>query len=354
VSWPRRHRLAVILGVVVVVVFGAVAVAVGRGWMRPTAGGQRGTAAADGGPGSAGSTANDSPGASAGPSTTAGPSASASAKPNAGPTRTAGAAAGPPARTGFPGSGNTGVPAGVGLSGYAGSCTITTANAVIEGKTLNCGVEVRAKNVQIRKSKIVGGLGTANGGSVTLEDSEVDAGTQMIAAVGGTNVTVRRANIHGGETSVNCDASCVIEDSWLHGLYIPPNGNWHLDAYLSNGTDHITLRHNTFQCDTPPTPNDGGCSADAALFGDFAANSYVTFDHNLFVASRNAAYCFYGGSNPRKGHEADHIVVVNNVFQRGATGHCGDFGAVTDFSTSRPGNQWSNNTWDDGSPIGPG
>jgi hypothetical protein len=276
-----------------------------------------------------------------------------SVRPSASPTRPAGAQAGPPARTGFPGSGNTGVPAGTGLSGFTGSCTITTANAVIEGKTLNCGVEVRAKNVQIRKSKIVGGLGTANGGSVTLEDSEVDAGSQMIAAVGGTNVTVRRANIHGGETSVNCDASCVIEDSWLHGLYIPPNGNWHLDAYLSNGTDHITLRHNTFQCDTTPTPNDGGCSADAALFGDFAANSYVTFDHNLFVASRNAAYCFYGGSNPRKGHEADHIVVVNNVFQRGATGHCGDFGAVTDFSTSRPGNQWANNTWDNGSPIGP-
>jgi hypothetical protein len=39
--------------------------------------------------------------------------------------------------------------------------------------------------------------------------------------------------------------------------------------------------------------------------------------------------------------------------QRGTTGQCGAFGAVTDFASSRPGNVWSGNRWDTGEAIGP-
>lgn len=45
----------------------------------------------------------------------------------------------------FPGPSNTGVPAGTTLSDYTGPCTITTADTVIDSKTVTCKILVRAK-----------------------------------------------------------------------------------------------------------------------------------------------------------------------------------------------------------------
>lgn len=259
----------------------------------------------------------------------------------------------PPVPSGFPGPDNTGVPSGTELASYQGDCHIRQADTVIEASLLECTVNIDAPNVVIRTSKIVGQLDVLSG-SLTLEDSEVDNGTAYTAAVGGQHLTIRRSNIHGGETSVNC-GDCHIEDSWLHGQYVPPDGDWHLDAYLSNGGGNVTLVHNTLACDHPGTDNGGGCTAAAAIFGDFGPLSDFTFDNNLFVASPHQAYCFYGGTQDNKpyGLETSDIVVVNNVFQRGENGQCGGYGPVTNFANDGPGHRWQNNTWDDGEPLSP-
>ncbi len=98
------------------------------------------------------------------------------------------------------------MPAGTTLTNYTGPCTITTANAVIDGKTVNCSLSIRAANVTIKNSKINGtvildtDLPGSSAWSFTLQDSEVDGGQVQLAAVGWGNLTVIRSNIHGGQT----------------------------------------------------------------------------------------------------------------------------------------------------------
>jgi hypothetical protein len=276
---------------------------------------------------------------------TAGPSAAAG-KPGAGPSKQPG---GPPGTSGFPGSGSTG-PRGAQLVAYSGPCKITKAGTVIDGKSVTCGLDIRAKNVVIKHSKVSGHVNSDDGGGVTIQDSEVDVGTGYEASVSGTNLTVQRSNIHGGEASVNCWGSCTITDSWLHGQYMPNGEDWHLDAFLSNGASNVVLRHNTLACDHAGS-NNGGCSANVGIFGDFAKNSHYTVDHNLFVASEGMSYCTYGGSTESKPYLADTMVFTNNVFQRGSNGKCGQYGPVAAFDPGRPGNRWENNIWENGQPV---
>lgn len=279
-----------------------------------------------------------------------GPTTSASARPSASP----GKPAGPPATSGFPGPANTGVPTGTNLTSYTGSCTIRAANTVIDSKLVNCTLDIRAQNVMIKKSKVIGRVDSNETSSVTIQDSEVDRGTAMEAAVGNSNITIYRSDIHGGETSVNCSHNCLIRDSWLHGQYMPDGANWHLDAFLSNEGGNFSLIHNTLACDHPGS-SVGGCSGDAAIFADFAPLAQVTFDNNLFVASRGLSYCLYAGSQDNKpfGTQTKGIVVKNNVFQRGSNNKCGEHGPVANFDSGATGNQWTNNVWDNGQPLKP-
>lgn len=288
------------------------------------------------------------PGAS-GPSASASASASVSASASASAGKGAGNSTGggrPP--NGWPGPNNTG-PGSTKLSTYSGPCTITATNTVIEAKTVNCALTIKATGVVIRKSRVNGQVHTDDAGkySVTIEDSEVDGGRGQIAAVAYTNVTVVRSNIHGGQTSVNCVRNCTIRDSWLHGQYMPRGEDWHLDAFLMNGGSNATLTRNTLDCQN----DESGCSAAVGLFGDFSPVSRVVLDGNLFIANSNQSYCAYGGATEAKPYKADNIVFRNNVFQRGRSGKCAYGGAITSFDPRASGNVWQNNTWDDGSPL---
>jgi hypothetical protein len=288
------------------------------------------------------------------PSLTALPTATATPTPSATRTARATRTTDPPrTQVGWPGPSNTGVPRGTTLSTYSGPCTITRNGTVISAKVVRCKLLIKARDVVIRKSKVNGVVENRGSASLTIEDSEVDGGRAYEPAVGYENVKVLRSNIHGGQASVNCHTNCLIKDSWLHGQYIPPDGDWHLDAFLSNGGNNVTLIHNTLACDAEQTPNDGGCTANAAIFGDFAPNSYYTFDRNYFVASPEMPYCFYGGSSERKPFSDDvhHIVVTNNVFEPGKNGKCGFYGAVTSFDPRKPGNVWSGNRFLDGTVL---
>ena len=89
-------------------------------------------------------------------------------------------------------------------------------------------------------------------------------------------------------------------------------------------------------------------------FGDFEPLRNITYDGNLFVAGPGG-FCLQAGHNPGKRYGSDPtgIVIKNNVFQRGANGNCGIWGAVTSFNASGAGNVFSNNKWDDGAPVNP-
>lgn len=281
-------------------------------------------------------------------------------KPANGGTSGAGAVVGSGA---WPSASNTGVPAGTVLSEYKGSCTIDADGTVVDGKTVNCDLVIRAADVMIKNSKVNGLVyldadqGSSKDWSFTLQDSEVDGGPVQRAAVSDGNMTILRSNIHGGETAVHCSEnalSCRVQDSWLHGQYMPEGVDWHLGGFQSNGGTNIELIHNTVICDHPVNDVGGGCTGDINLIPDWATISHVTIENNFLDANTDASYCTYGGEKSTSSYpHGDHIVYVNNVFARGTNKKCGAYGPVTSFNVNGIGNVWMNNTWEDGSAVEP-
>jgi hypothetical protein len=249
----------------------------------------------------------------------------------------------------FPNASNTGVPDGVTLSTYGGSCTITADNTVIDAKVINCGLTIQATNVTISRSIVNGALFSKEGTSVTVTDSELVLPVGGDTVIAHSNFTVLRSEIRGGRRGVYCLHNCLVQDSWIHGQEIPANSNWHASGMRASQDTRFI--HNTIACDASYTAS-GGCSANLTMYGDFEPVQRVTIERNLFLHTK-AWYCSYGGSSPGKpySNDARDIVFRDNVFQRGPTGKCGGAGAITAFNRSAPGNVWSGNRWDDGQPL---
>ena len=92
--------------------------------------------------------------------------------------------------------------------------------------------------------------------------------------------------------------------------------------------------------------------------GDFAPVQNNLIENNLFTGGGGggSTICAYGGSSGNDGskpygNQARDIRFINNVFVRGASGQCGNLGAVKSFDAPRPGNVWRGNTWDNGATI---
>ena len=259
-----------------------------------------------------------------------------------------------PDKSAWPGSDNTGVPAGTQLTPYTGPCMITEADTKIDAQEVACDLVIRAPGAHITRSstrRIEIGDPPA---SVVVEDTSIDAGAWVGGAVAFGSMTLRRVDVRGGQHSVQCSEKCVVEDSWLHAQSLPPDEPRHLNAFISNGGNDMVIRHNVLSCDRKVNAVDGGCTADLSLFGDFGPVTDVTVEDNLFQASRGG-YCGSFGYNPGKefGEAATGIVVLGNVFERGPSGKCGVYGAVTSFWPDGKGNRWADNTWDDGSSLSP-
>lgn len=253
----------------------------------------------------------------------------------------------------FPDASNTGVPSSTALSTYTGPCTITAANTVIDAKTINCSLTIRAAGVRITRSIINGTVETGentSGYSYVISDSEVRVGAKAGTGIGAVNFTALRVEVTGGNRSINCFRDCVIQDSYVHGQFRDATGTYHESGIRmgSNGT----IRHNSLTCDAPNVPPDAGCSASLTGYGDFAAVQNNVIESNQFLPS-TGGFCAYGGSSLNKPYSSQTrgIVFRNNVFQRGSGGKCGYYGPVTSFNTSLAGNVWTGNVWSDGGTV---
>jgi hypothetical protein len=258
----------------------------------------------------------------------------------------------------WPNADNAGLPAGTSLTTYTGGCTINTTNATVNAKDVLAacpdGLEIAATGVTITNSSLPLVLVNETTGSLTISDSKIDAGDQLnFAGLSNTNYTATRIEVIGGQHSTQCAANCTIVDSYLHDQRNPMPATPHNNAFISNGGSDMTLRHNTLWCTTTVNANDGGCSADLSLFGDFEAIDDVLVDKNLLMANgSNIPYCTYAGSASGKPFpNATNVRYLDNVFQKGTTGKCGVFGAVTIFDSGGTGNVWTNNKYDDGSTV---
>ena len=136
----------------------------------------------------------------------------------------------------WPDASNTGVPAGTTLSNYTGPCTITGNGTVIDRKTVNCGLTIRASGVQITNSKINGTVSIDDQNSsysFTITDTEIDAGpvnassNDGATAIGKGHFVATRVHTRGGIRGVWCEYDCTLRDSWIHGQARDSGGQAH-------------------------------------------------------------------------------------------------------------------------------
>lgn len=261
----------------------------------------------------------------------------------------------PAAATGsWPGPANTGVPAGTVLTKYNGPCSINAVTALESVDASACSsIDIHVKNVVIKNSLLPRLDVNDPTGSVNVSDSTVRAGNTSMSAVSGSNIVATRIDATGGQHTFGCESNCTVVDSWLHGQYNPDGESYHNNAFLTNGGSTMVVRHNTLHCTAIVNANDGGCTGDLSIFGDFSPVSNVLVENNLFKANASSiSFCVYGGYNPDKPYPmSTDIRFRNNVFERGVNGNCGVYGPVTAFLPSATGNDWSGNVWDDGTVL---
>lgn len=302
----------------------------------------------------------------------------------------------------FPGPNNTGVPAGTSLttisSGQSGTGWKDSGG---ELDITQCGVTLNAVKIGVNvivESTASNGTHSASTPCVTITNSEIDGFVQVSNtsgdSVGGplilTNDTVNTPNadddrspvlsanyfatglnVEGARLGFSCQGGpCSVTDSYAHAGFL--EGEFHYNAFGSNGASGMTITHDTLACDFSNTDqtainNGAGCSDDVGLFPDFAPIQNVSISRNLFVSDAQAfggvPFCIdagYGTTKPFV-NQTSNISVTNNVFQRGTppgnggTNQCGLFGPIYNWPSPTPaGSTWSGNTWDDGTALNAG
>jgi hypothetical protein len=242
----------------------------------------------------------------------------------------------------YPDATCTGVPAGVVLSAYTGPSTISTANTVIDSKNITTCLEITAPGVVIKNSKITcnsGGVVVASydgayaGAPLLIQDSEVTCGGAQGTAIGDTNITTWRLNIHGCENGYDMDANIDIEDNYIHDL---ANGGAdpHTDGiqfagghYVSAtnhtsipGSANITINHNTIL-----SRGSDGSGTTSAIISNRGGDTNVLIQNNLLAGGAYTLYCEQNavGVNYR---------VIGNHFSTIYSPKVGAYGPSTDCS----------------------
>lgn len=283
------------------------------------------------------------------PAASASPSASRSGRPSASPSRSGSRAAAPPGVTivdphrpncapkpsacGLPDATNTGVPAGTSLTVVNGDVYVTTAGTVIDAKDIRGCVIIEAANVTIRRSKIscpnyytIANLReNYRGGSVLIEDSEVDCRNTSGNGLGYYGITARRLNIHSCENGFDVNDTVTVEDSYIHDLY--ESSTSHTDGLQLPGGAHITINHNTIFVP----------GATSAIISDPTADSDVVISNNLLAGGAYTLYC------PRD--SSQNYQVVGNRFSTLFSPKSGEFGPWLDCEKVAvlKANVWDNN-----------
>lgn len=251
--------------------------------------------------------------------------------------------AGPATR---PGPTNTGVPAGTTLTHRNGDIRLETAGETLDGVDLDGCIQVAAMNVTIRRTRIhCSGyypVEVMTGGSLTIEDSEIDASDSGGIATSGiafTNYTARRVNIHGSSDGFKADENVLIEDSWVHDLYLGPDD--HADGVQGTGGTNVVVRRSFIDIVDHGAGHGGDPNSCFQVGTEWAPNRGWNIEANwLYGGGWSINFGGAGGENNR---------IVDNRFGRG-TGFPG-YGPISIDGTSvtASGNVWD----DDGSAIVP-
>jgi hypothetical protein len=232
----------------------------------------------------------------------------------------------------YPDASCTGVPRGTTLTTTTLTTPIRTANTVLDGLDIQGCVVVEAPGVIIRRSKIscanavvvasYGGAYTGTG--LTIEDSEIDCQDSAGTAVGDTNVTVRRVDIHGCENGFDIDTDFVIEDSYIHDLY--NSAVAHTDGAQFAIGANVTIRHNRIYA------NDGT----SAIIMNPTTTADALIRDNLLAGGAYTLYC--------PATSSVNVRVLDNHVSRIFYPTGGAYGPWTDCDRVA---QATGNVWDD-------
>ena len=307
--------------------------------------GGAGAAAANGGaPVSGGATANGGALPNGG-ATANGGTTSAGQGGGAG-TGTGGGSVCPGAR---PDATNTGVPSGVTPTVVDQDVTITVDNTTFDSMDVHGFLIVKANNVKITRSIVRGGVATHNGDGIQIasgtgtliEDSEVALAhpSAYLDGIGGSDVTVRRCNVHGGVDGMKVGSNSIVECNYIHDMSsfdVDPNQNGgptHNDAIQILSGTKIRITGNQLiaakdQNSAIQVTQDFGVVADLVVASNWADGGGCSFNFS------------------HKGQPSLAVTANDNRFGRNSFFNCPILHSIETTLTAA-GNVWD----DDGTPV---
>lgn len=312
------------------------------------------------------------------PSTTPTVNASPSVSASVSTSPTPGTSPSGPVGVAWPQAFNTGYPHGlpgdtrtpVTLTPYTGPMIITTANTVIDSKDISGRLEIRARGVVIKNSRIKADNSQAVYLSdvyhVTIMDTELDGqkrdnSTGGISLIGDGSYTLIRVNAHdSGDIARANWGGVAIVDSWLHDPYCIQS-SCHNDIIQSTGwTDSCSIGAEAISGRVPGTSdvddgqyclkfvhnslaNQNTQTSNILLKADQGPIHDVLVTKNLFNGGGYTVYWYDSGYRSTNGK------ITDNRFLRAPTGGFwpkgGYYGPWASNAAQAP--QWTNNVWDD-------
>ena len=234
---------------------------------------------------------------------------------------------------GKPGIKNTGVRSGTTLKKQSGDLVITKDNTVLENVEHTGTIDIKAKNVIIRNSRIlVSGRGKQDRSlikvnnykattdySLTIEDSELTSKTAdaLVDGIRGWNITVKRVDISNVIDGIHSYGNNIsVTDSYLHDMRhytVDPTGH-HSDGTHNDGMQiqtgkNITINNNNIS---------GGFTSAIIVTQDAGLVSNIKITKNWL----DGGQCTVNFSEKSKG-PFQGAVITDNLFGRNVTNSAG-------------------------------
>lgn len=227
----------------------------------------------------------------------------------------------------WPNASNTGAKGT--LTAYTGPMTISTAGTIIENKTINGTILVRANNVVIRNCKITHGVWygiDADGYFVTVQDCTIiGPGTSAAANAGITGSGIfERNDISGSENGITLDiGASTVRNNYIHDLESKAGYQGHYDGIaVQGGQNGVLIEGNTVM---------GRDTSDVFVKDDFGSVSNVTINANYFGGNSGWVVVV---DNRGGGGNISNVKITNNHIEHGLYGYTTveDLSNVTEYS----------------------